>query len=143
MLSEHLHWLHGHTAAGERLYVGRFVWHSWQVLPMEPKMFSFGYEPAEPWEAVPVFVALGTVAFFYNFVALAFIQATSALAIMVAGNLKHVLLIVLPMVMHHESDPNRSYSAYHWLVRGHPAAAAKRCLPAMHALVSPYSDRAS
>ena len=117
-------------------------------------MVQYFSSPDQPWEAVPVFVALGTVAFFYNFVALAFIQATSALAIMVAGNLKHVLLIVLPMVMHHESDPNRSYSAYHWLVRGRPAAAAERCQPCtpssqppqtapLDLCPSPHSDRAS
>ena len=59
-----------------------------------------------------VFCALGTVAFFYNFVALAFIQATSALAIMIAGNFKHVLLIIMPLVLY-DHDPSHALGWTH------------------------------
>ena len=63
-------------------------------------------------DAVLVFCALGTVAFFYNFVALAFIQATSALAIMIAGNFKHVLLIIMPLVLY-DHDPSHALGWTH------------------------------
>ena len=61
-----------------------------------------------------VFCALGTVAFFYNFVALAFIQATSALAIMIAGNFKHVLLILMPLVLY-DHDPSHALGWTHMI----------------------------
>ena len=66
------------------------------------------------WDAVLVFCALGTVAFFYNFVALAFIQATSALAIMIAGNFKHVLLILMPLVLY-DHDPSHALGWTHMI----------------------------
>ena len=65
-------------------------------------------------DAVLVFCALGTVAFFYNFVALAFIQATSALAIMIAGNFKHVLLILMPLVLY-DHDPSHALGWTHMI----------------------------
>jgi len=77
-----------------------------------PRMANYFLDPHKPWDAVLVFCALGTVAFFYNFVALAFIQATSALAIMIAGNFKHVLLILMPLVLY-DHDPSHALGWTH------------------------------
>lgn len=79
-----------------------------------PRMVHYFADPFKPWDAVLVFCALGTVAFFYNFVALAFIQATSALAIMIAGNFKHVLLILMPLVLY-DHDPSHALGWTHMI----------------------------
>jgi len=77
-----------------------------------PRMWTYFHDANKPPDAVLVFCALGTVAFFYNFVALAFIQATSALAIMIAGNFKHVLLIIMPLVLY-DHDPSHALGWTH------------------------------